>query len=126
MKRHGFLCPLTFICTCVLIAAICSVKGDYCEVNLCHNGGTCVTGVGEDPFICICADAFTGDTCHLNETGPCIPNPCRNDGSCEVITPTRRGDVFSEYVCKCQPGFEGVHCQISKFLTCDCTCPVLS
>jgi lactadherin len=38
-------------------------------VNLCHNGGTCVTGVGEDPFICICADAFTGDTCHLNETG---------------------------------------------------------
>ncbi|XP_042172039.1 lactadherin-like isoform X1 [Oncorhynchus tshawytscha] len=113
MKRHGFLCPLTFICACVLIAAVCSVKGDYCEVNLCHNGGTCVTGVGEDPFICICADAFTGDTCHLNETGPCIPNPCRNDGSCEVITPTRRGDVFSEYVCKCQPGFEGVHCQIN-------------
>ena len=48
--------------------------------------------------------------------GPCSPSPCKNDGSCEVITSTRRGDVFSEYVCKCQPGFEGAHCQISKYL----------
>lgn len=43
--------------------------GDYCEVNLCHNGGTCVTGVGDEPFICICADGFGGDTCNLTETG---------------------------------------------------------
>lgn len=45
------------------------LPGDYCEVNLCHNGGTCVTGVGDDPFICICADGFGGDTCNLTETG---------------------------------------------------------
>ncbi|KAM9408627.1 lactadherin-like isoform 3-T3 [Pholidichthys leucotaenia] len=96
-----------------LLLCLCSVTGDYCEVNLCHNGGTCVTGVGENPFICICADGFTGDTCNLTETGPCSPNPCKNDGSCEVIAPTRRGDVFSEYICKCQPGFEGMHCQNS-------------
>uniref|UniRef100_A0A3P8ZG30 Milk fat globule EGF and factor V/VIII domain containing n=1 Tax=Esox lucius TaxID=8010 RepID=A0A3P8ZG30_ESOLU len=89
------------------------VLSDYCEVNLCHNGGTCVTGVGEDPFICICADGFTGETCNLNETGPCSPNPCRNDGFCEVISSTRRGDVFGGYICKCQPGFEGVHCHIN-------------
>ncbi|PWA18993.1 hypothetical protein CCH79_00004891 [Gambusia affinis] len=88
-------------------------RGDYCEVNACHNGATCVTGVGEDPFICICADGFGGDTCNLTETGPCSPNTCRNDGSCEVIAPTRRGDVFNEYICKCQPGFEGAHCQIN-------------
>lgn len=49
-------------------------------------------------------------------SGPCSPNPCKNDGLCEVVTPTRRGDVFNEYICKCQPGFEGVHCQISKLL----------
>ena len=120
-------------------------SGDYCEVNHCHNGGTCVTGVGDEPFICICADGFAGDTCNLTETGkarlslecplissqtdlsllslsplapspgPCNPSPCRNDGSCEVISSSRRGDVFSEYVCKCQPGFEGAHCQISKY-----------
>lgn len=120
------------------------LPGDYCEVNLCHNGGTCVTGVGDDPFICICADGFGGDTCNLTETGswwhrvtvfdlchscglhttsffsplfsgPCSPNPCKNDGLCQVVTPTRRGDVFNEYICKCRPGFEGVHCQTSKF-----------
>lgn len=46
--------------------------------------------------------------------GPCNPNPCKNDAICEVTGQSRRGDVFSEYVCKCQPGFEGVHCQNSK------------
>lgn len=28
-----------------------------------------MTGVGEEPFICICADGFGGDTCNLTETG---------------------------------------------------------
>lgn len=111
MKRHGPILTSTCLTACMLSLAICS--GDYCGVNLCYNGGTCVTGVGEDPFICICADGFAGDTCNLTETGPCTPNPCKNDGTCEVTTPKRRGDVFSEYVCQCQPGFEGVHCQIN-------------
>ncbi|XP_076027380.1 lactadherin-like isoform X2 [Genypterus blacodes] len=110
MKRYGNV-TTTYLSTFILLLYLCSVRGDYCEVNLCHNAGTCVTGVGEDPFICICADGFAGDTCNVTETGPCIPNPCSNDGSCEVTTPTRRGDVFSEYVCKCQPGFQGAHCQ---------------
>lgn len=97
----------------LLLLLICPVRGDYCEVNQCLNGGTCVTAVGEEPFICICADGYGGDTCNLNETGPCSPNPCKNDGTCEVLAPTRRGDVFNEYLCRCQPGFEGVHCQIN-------------
>ncbi|XP_056134956.1 lactadherin-like [Lampris incognitus] len=108
--RTSISSNLTFF---ALLICVCSVKGDYCEVNLCDNGGTCVMGIGEDPFICICADGFGGDTCNLTETGPCSPNPCGNDGLCEVVTPTRRGDVFNEYICKCQPGFEGVHCQIN-------------
>ncbi|XP_068169572.1 lactadherin-like isoform X2 [Antennarius striatus] len=108
MDRHGHLGLIA-----VLVVFLYPVRGDYCEVNLCHNGGTCVTGVGDDPFICICADGFGGDTCNLTETGPCSPNPCLNDGLCEIIAPTRRGDVFNEYICKCQPGFEGVHCQIN-------------
>ncbi|KAG9341327.1 hypothetical protein JZ751_019431 [Albula glossodonta] len=86
-------------------------RSDYCEVNVCLNGGTCVTRVGDAPFICICADGFTGDLCNATESGPCIPNPCKNDAVCEVISSSRRGDVFSDYVCKCQPGFDGVHCQ---------------
>ncbi|KAG5274102.1 hypothetical protein AALO_G00159210 [Alosa alosa] len=112
MKRQNriSLC-LPLFTLCFVLSAISAVNGDYCEVNICHSGGTCVTGVGENPFICICPDGFTGETCNETETGPCKPNPCKNDGVCEVISQTRRGDVFSEYVCKCQEGFDGAHCQ---------------
>ncbi|XP_036440212.1 milk fat globule EGF and factor V/VIII domain containing a [Colossoma macropomum] len=107
-----------FILASLILCCICSVNGDYCEVNVCHNGGTCVTGVGEEPFICICAEGFAGDTCNTTESGPCSPSPCKNDGECEVIERSRRGDVFNGYVCKCPPGFEGVNCQINVN---DCT-----
>ncbi|XP_037110762.1 milk fat globule EGF and factor V/VIII domain containing b isoform X2 [Syngnathus acus] len=90
------------------------VNGELCKVNVCSNGGTCVTKAGA-PFICICPDGFTGETCNQIETGPCKPNPCKNDGICAATGQSRRGDVFSEYVCKCQPGFDGVHCQNSIF-----------
>ncbi|XP_017313929.1 milk fat globule EGF and factor V/VIII domain containing a isoform X2 [Ictalurus punctatus] len=103
----------SFILSSLIICCVWSVNGDYCEVNWCHNGGTCVTGVGEEPFVCICAEGFAGDTCTAKENGPCSPNPCKNDGECEVIANSRRGDVFNGYVCKCQSGFEGVNCQIS-------------
>ncbi|ROL43955.1 EGF-like repeat and discoidin I-like domain-containing protein 3 [Anabarilius grahami] len=82
-----------------------------CEVNVCLNGGTCVTGAGKDPFICICNEGFTGQTCNETEIGPCSPNPCKNDGVCEIIPNPQRGDVFREYVCKCSIGFDGIHCQ---------------
>ncbi|XP_076143239.1 lactadherin-like [Alosa pseudoharengus] len=109
MKLHSLRIFLPFLLVCTVYV----VSGDYCEVDQCHNGATCVTGIGEGPFICICAEGFTGDTCNVTENGPCVPNPCKNDGVCEVITNTRRGDVFNEYLCKCQPGFEGPHCQIN-------------
>ncbi|XP_034031812.1 milk fat globule EGF and factor V/VIII domain containing b isoform X3 [Thalassophryne amazonica] len=97
---------LTVFTACLVFGA----SGDICEVNVCSNGGTCVARQGA-PFICVCPDGFNGDTCNETETGPCKPNPCKNDAICEVTGQTRRGDVFSEYVCRCQPGFEGVHCQ---------------
>lgn len=49
----------------------------------------------------------------LFHAGPCHPNPCHNRGTCE-ISETYRGDTFIGYVCKCPPGFSGVHCQHSK------------
>lgn len=42
--------------------------------------------------------------------GPCHPNPCHNRGTCEV-SESYRGDTFIGYICKCPPGFSGVHCQ---------------
>uniref|UniRef100_A0A8C7X8D2 Milk fat globule EGF and factor V/VIII domain containing b n=1 Tax=Oryzias sinensis TaxID=183150 RepID=A0A8C7X8D2_9TELE len=106
-------CPsVRLLMTLYLTVASALPAGDPCEVNMCSNGGTCVPGTGT-PFICICPDGFSGDTCNETETGPCIPNPCQNDGVCEATGHSRRGDVFNEYVCKCQPGYEGVHCQTS-------------
>ncbi|XP_036390905.1 lactadherin-like [Megalops cyprinoides] len=110
MKSQSTSFSASLLTACLLFGAVWIATGDYCEVNVCHNGGTCVTGVGDAPFICICADGFSGDTCNSTETGPCSPNPCKNDATCEVISNSRRGDMFSEYVCKCQPGFDGIHC----------------
>ncbi|KAK7877708.1 hypothetical protein WMY93_031595 [Mugilogobius chulae] len=43
--------------------------------------------------------------------GPCSPNPCLNDGQCEVVSEKRRGDVFSHYYCVCPPEVTGEHCE---------------
>ncbi|XP_076877600.1 milk fat globule EGF and factor V/VIII domain containing b [Brachyhypopomus gauderio] len=101
---------LTLFAACFLFASIFAVSGEVCENNVCLNGGTCVTSEGKDAFKCICVDGFTGDTCNETETGPCHPNPCKNDGICEVDS-SQRGDVFTGYVCRCPKGFSGSHCQ---------------
>lgn len=51
--------------------------------------------------------------------GPCLPNPCHNGGMCE-ISEAYRGDTFIGYVCKCPEGFNGIHCQHSKFHVITC------
>lgn len=48
--------------------------------------------------------------------GPCIPNPCYNDGECQVIKDTYRGDIFTQYFCKCPHGYTGIHCETSEYL----------
>uniref|UniRef100_A0A4W4H1J0 Milk fat globule-EGF factor 8 protein b n=1 Tax=Electrophorus electricus TaxID=8005 RepID=A0A4W4H1J0_ELEEL len=83
---------------------------EVCEVNVCLNGGTCVSSEGKDRFKCICMDGFTGEKCNETETGLCHPNPCKNDGICEMDS-SQRGDVFTGYVCRCPKGFSGSHCQ---------------
>ncbi|XP_059808882.1 EGF-like repeat and discoidin I-like domain-containing protein 3 isoform X1 [Hypanus sabinus] len=107
-----------------------------CQPNPCQNGGSCLTGFSSDPYNCLCVDGFSGENCteveqgsgveeHTGHTledlryndvttytrfsGPCHPNPCKNGGQCELVL--RRGDVFSEYICKCPTGFQGDNCQ---------------
>ncbi|XP_030045558.1 lactadherin isoform X2 [Microcaecilia unicolor] len=111
MKEFGIFQALflTFTTFCVVFAA----EGELCEVNRCLNGGTCLTGVKDFTFYCICPDGFSGAICNETEKGPCHPNPCHHNAECQVVTSTRRGDAFTEYVCNCPPGYEGVHCQNS-------------
>ncbi|KAM9469862.1 milk fat globule EGF and factor V/VIII domain containing b [Clarias gariepinus] len=92
---------------CFLFVSFSAVRGDPCKGDVCQNGGTCVTVAEKDSFICVCADGFTGDTCNETETGPCHPNPCKNNGICEPL----RGDVFGGFFCKCPKGFEGTNCE---------------
>ncbi|XP_064422095.1 milk fat globule EGF and factor V/VIII domain containing b isoform X2 [Latimeria chalumnae] len=109
LSRSSIL--LLAVTACFMLEA----RGELCDVNVCENGGTCVSGLNNNfSFKCICLDGFAGIYCNETETGPCHPNPCKNDAPCEVISHSRRGDVFSEYVCKCPPGYDGVHCEINK------------
>ncbi|KAM5291428.1 lactadherin isoform 2-T2 [Glossophaga mutica] len=44
-------------------------------------------------------------------SGPCFPNPCHNDAECQVTDESQRGDVFTQYICKCSQGYTGIHCE---------------
>ncbi|XP_075431297.1 lactadherin isoform X2 [Ascaphus truei] len=101
---------VTFLSFCLIVAA----GGEFCEENICLNGGTCLSNVNNSPFYCLCPDGFTGTNCSETEKGPCHPNPCNNNAECKVLSKSRRGDTFAEYVCKCPPGYDGNHCQNNK------------
>ena len=37
----------------------------------------------------------------------CLPNPCKHGGVCRNVN-------YNSYVCICQPGYEGNHCEKGK------------
>ncbi|XP_069480399.1 lactadherin isoform X1 [Ambystoma mexicanum] len=111
MRRQGCGACSALLATFLSFCAILAAEGEFCEVNLCQNGGTCLSGLSNSPFTCICPDGFTGIDCNETEKGPCHPNPCHHNAECQLISSTRRGDSFTEYVCKCPPGYAGIHCQ---------------
>lgn len=45
------------------------LAGDFCNVNHCQNGGTCLTGINEAPFFCICPEGYVGIDCNETEKG---------------------------------------------------------
>nr|AEY69046.1 EGF repeat-containing protein [Thamnodynastes strigatus] len=97
----------------IAFSAFRGTRGDFCDVNLCQNGGTClkITGEPGTTFFCLCEDGFIGPTCSEIEKGPCSLNPCKNKGKCEVIH--SRGDDPDEYSCLCRRGYHGKNCDYS-------------
>ncbi|KAG8145124.1 hypothetical protein E2320_013491 [Naja naja] len=90
------------------IALICifvCLIGDFCDVNHCQNGGTCLKSLDQSPFFCICADGFTGPTCNETEkdNNICVSQPCKNGGTCL--------DLKGNFDCKCPSPFVGKTCQ---------------
>ncbi|XP_066509731.1 EGF-like repeat and discoidin I-like domain-containing protein 3 isoform X2 [Hoplias malabaricus] len=118
--RMGPLLVSVSVVLCVSAAVPHTAKGESCEPNPCENGGACLTALSNEAYTCECRPGFTGPNCASNmevaadgedsASGPCHPNPCHNGGMCE-ISETYRGDTFIGYVCKCSPGFNGLHCQ---------------
>jgi hypothetical protein len=43
-----------------------------------------------------------------NTTNPCLKNPCKNSGSCKIIS-------SSEYECSCKKGFRGKTCGLKDY-----------
>nr|XP_039262891.1 fibropellin-1-like isoform X5 [Styela clava] len=103
------------------------LKNDYCKVNRnpCMNGGLCfdrsVLPSIASWYVCECPAGFRGDHCEFNrpESGGrqrnnyCAVNrnPCLNGGSC--VDRSARPSIVSWYVCDCQSGFSGDHCETS-------------
>ncbi|KAM9183218.1 lactadherin isoform 1-T1 [Dugong dugon] len=110
---------LAALCGALLCATgLFAFSGDFCDFNVCLNDGICLTGLDNGPFYCLCSEGFTGPTCNETETGPCLPNPCQHNAECQVTNDSRRGDVFTQYICKCPQGYAGIHCETS------CTVPL--
>jgi protein crumbs len=69
----------------------------------CKNGGLCVrTEDNSNEFSCKCKPNYSGKTCEIFNI--CSTKPCRNDGQCQLKTPT-------SFECKCQPGYFGYVCE---------------
>ncbi|XP_051004713.1 lactadherin isoform X2 [Acomys russatus] len=104
---------LTALCGVLFCASgLFASSGDFCDSSMCQNGGTCLMGQDNDVY-CLCLEGFTGLYCNDTEKGPCSPNPCHNDGKCQVNEDRKRGDIFTQYICQCPAGYSGTHCEIS-------------
>ncbi|CAC5387763.1 NCAN [Mytilus coruscus] len=80
----------------------CSTFVTPCTASPCIHGYCNITYAG---YKCTCDAESSGVNC---ECKPCMPNPCRNGGTCTVL-----GE--NEYSCKCIPNTAGRYCQ----RTCD-------
>nr|XP_039265048.1 fibropellin-1-like [Styela clava] len=111
--------PNTFTCNCKAgwTGDSCDTNIDDCSPNPCKNGGACKDKLND--FECSCKSPWSGKTCDKKEESAptpkptpkpkpekkkyCVPNPCRNGGSC-----TEKKEDFK---CKCDDGWEGKTCE---------------
>ena len=75
----------------------------------CSNRGQCLTNFGLGEYECKCCGGFRGKYCEKRDF--CFANPCRNQAVCTNGVEEKNED---NYICHCQPGYEGKHCSLVK------------
>lgn len=65
-------------------------------------GGTCLVAErdGAVDYTCSCRLGFSGPLCLTPQDHACLTNPCRNGGTCDLLT-------LNDYNCHCSPGWSG-------------------
>ncbi|XP_078724509.1 protein jagged-1-like [Lampetra fluviatilis] len=98
-----------FSCSCLqgFTGTYCHQNINDCQLNPCHNGGTCIDGVSA--FQCVCPEGWEGDLCQT-DINDCHPNPCHNGGRCR--------DLVNDFQCQCRNGWKGRTCH-SRESQCD-------
>ncbi|CAC5395286.1 NOTCH2 [Mytilus coruscus] len=79
---------------------VCSTFVTPCTASPCMHGYCNITNAG---YKCTCDVGYSGVNCEFN---PCMPNPCKNGGTCTV----RGGNT---YRCACFSNTGGSRCQFS-------------
>ena len=55
---------------------------------------------GTVDYACACRLGFSGPLCLTPRDNACLAKPCRNGGTCDLLT-------LTEYKCRCPPGWSG-------------------
>ncbi|XP_048458200.1 protein crumbs homolog 1 [Rhincodon typus] len=117
-KANGYSCDCA---NSQFTGAHCDIYVPACLSHPCLNNATCQDNIGN--YTCHCWTGFTGTQCEI-DIHECFSNPCLHGGECvELSWKNVYGNrselpaVFSYehaagYICKCQHGFTGSHCEM--------------